>query len=213
MVNKSNKNFGIVRIALLGLFLVAISASAAFAQSGIKGKVKNSRGDGIPGATVTIRRDGKDLRSVKSDNKGSFTMTGLSSGTYNVVFEATGYSPGVLYNVEVGDKIRDLGGRLILTADQGNQVVIRGSVFFREGTSVTGAKIELREVTADGVSRVLATANSTVSGDFTFRRPVSTTKYRVTATFKGVSGSKELEVDNPAIYRTAITLDISRSDR
>lgn len=211
---KSKVNFlGLFRLALMGMFLIAISASAAFAQTGIKGKVKNNRGDGISGATVTIRKDGNDLKTVKADNKGSFTMTGVSNGTYNVVFEATGYAPGVLFNVEVKDGIRDLGGRLTLSADQGNQVIIRGSVFFKEGTSLTGAKVELREITSDGVSKVLATANTTISGDFTFRRPVSNAKYRVTATFKGVSGSKDIEVDNPAIYRTAITLDISRSQR
>lgn len=213
MVNRTTNFCGLLRFSFLAMLLTVVSASAAFAQTGIKGKVKNNRGDGIPGATVTIRKDGKDLKSVKADNKGSFTMTGVSNGTYNVVFEANGYSPGVLFNVEVKDGVRDLGGRLFLTADQGNQVIIRGSIFFKEGTSLTGAKVELREITADGVSKVLATANTTISGDFTFRRPVSTTKYRVTATFKGVSGSKEIEVDNPAIYRTAITLDISRNER
>jgi len=40
------------------------------------------------------------------------------------------------------------------------------------------------------------------------------TKVRITARYKGVEGSKEIaDMVNAGIYRTAITLDVSRSDK
>jgi hypothetical protein len=120
----------------------------------------------------------------------------------------------VLYNVEVKKKkIRDLEGRLILTADQGTQVIIKGSVFDREGRSLTAAEIKLEKLNSDGTARKLGTAMSTVSGEFTFRQPEGAAKFRVTATYKGKSASKEIEVDTAAIYRLAISLDVSRNGK
>ena len=67
-----------------------------------------------------------------------------------------GYSSGVLYNVEVQKKkTSDLGERLILTRDQGEMIIVKGSVFFKEGHSVTGAKIEVEQVNSDGSTKKL----------------------------------------------------------
>jgi hypothetical protein len=42
---------------------------------------------------------------------------------------------------------------------------------------------------------------------------MGTNKIRVTAKFRGVSGSKEIsEMVNAGIYRTAITLELSRGE-
>lgn len=188
---------------------------AAFGQGGVKGKVRNNKGGTIAGATVTARLNGQDVKTVRSDSKGMFTMQGLESGTYNIVFDADGYATGVKYGVEVKNgNVRDLGDRLILSTDQSDQVIIKGSVFFREGTSVTAAKVEMERVNADGSTKKLGSTYTNVSGEFTFRPPPGTEKVRVTAKFKGASGSKEItEMVNAGIYRTAITLDISRNER
>lgn len=195
-------------------FLVCLAA-AAFAQGGgIKGKVRSSKGGAIAGATITARKDGKDIKTVHSDAKGSFVLKGLDSGVYNVVFDADGFSSGVKYGVEIkNNNIRDLGDRLILSIDQGTLVIVKGSVFFREGTSVTGAKVELERVNADGTTKLLATEYTNVSGEFTFKQPVGPSKLRITAKFKEASGTKDIEVTNAAIYRLAISLDISRADK
>ncbi len=191
-------------------------ASAVFGQStgGLKGKVRTTSGDGIANATVTARQKGVDLKTVKGDSKGNFVIEGLETGRYNVVFDAPGYSSGVLYNVEVKkNKVSDLGDRLMLSTDQGTQVIIKGSIFYKEGTSVTGAKVELEKVNSDGSTQKLGSAMTKISGEFTFRRPEGPAKLRITAKFKGISGSKEIEVDQAAIYRLAITLDISRTEK
>jgi hypothetical protein len=205
-------NFLRSRTALMAfavLFASLLLSADAFAQSGgIKGKVRNVRGGGIPNAAVTVRQGGKDVKTARADSKGNFTLSGLAAGDYNVVFEADGYATGLLSNVEVKNKVRDLGSRLILSVDQGSQVIIRGSVFYREGASLAGAKVELHRINADGSTNKISTAYTTGFGEFTFRPPKSDTTYRVIAESKGVTGSKDISVDNPAIYRTAITLDL-----
>ncbi len=210
-MNKRN-SFSLIAVLLLAAFCLLPSA---FAQGGVKGKVRNNKGNSIAGATVTARLSGKDVRSVKSDSKGHFMIEGLTAGTYSVVFDADGYASGVKSGVEVRNgNVRDLGDRLILSVDQGTQIIIKGSVFFREGTSVTAAKVELERVNDDGSTKKLGSTFTNVSGEFTFRPPAGTTKVRVTAKYKGVSGSKEItEIVNAGIYRTAITLDISRTEK
>ena len=95
---------------------------------------------------------------------------------------------------------------------EGDQVIIKGSVFFREGTSVPAAKVEIERINGDGSTKSLGNVYTNISGEFTFRPPPGTSKVRVTAKYKGVSGSKEIsEIVNAGIYRTAITLDIARS--
>lgn len=190
-------------------------ATSGFAQGGIKGKVRNNKGGVIGGASVTARLNGKDVKTVRADSKGSFVMEGLDSGTYNVVFDADGYATGVKFAVEIKNgSVRDLGDRLILSVDQGTQLIIKGSVFYREGTSVAGAKVEIERVNDDGSTKDLGSAYTNLSGEFTFRPPMGTNKIRVTAKFRGVSGSKEItEMVNAGIYRTAITLELSQGEK
>lgn len=212
MLRSRNFMAGLFKGSLITFAAVAILAGAAFAQTGgVKGKVRNNRGDGIPNATVTARKDGTDVKTVTADRKGDFVLSGLAPGKYNFVFDADGYGVGIKYNVEVKSGIVDLGSRLFLTPDQGQLVFVRGSVFYREGTSITGAKVELHEVNADGTTKKLDTVYTNISGDFTFRRPNKNVKYRVVASFKDARGENEITVDNPGIYRTAITLDIPRT--
>ena len=204
-------------ISLVAIFLLAAFCflPSAFAQGGIKGKVRNNKGSSIAGATVTARLSGKDVKTVKADSKGYFTMQGLDAGTYNIVFDADGYASGVKFGVQIKDgSVRDLGDRLILSVDQGTQIVIKGSVFFREGTSVTAAKVEIERINDDGSTKSLGSTYTSSSGEFTFRPPPGAMKIRVTAKYKGTSGSKEIaDIVNAGIYRTAITLDISRTNK
>ena len=207
---KKKTLFYSVLLPLLSLCLF----SAVFGQTGLKGKVRTNSGNAIANASVTVRKDGKDMKSVNANSGGSFVIDGLDPGTYNLFIDAKGYSSGVLYNVEVKkNKLRDLGERLILNIDQGTQVILKGSVFFREGTSVTGAKVEVEKIYADGSTKRLGSTYTNVSGEFTLRQPDDSAKFRITASYKGVSGMKEIQVDNAAVYRLAITLDLSRANK
>ena len=192
-------------------FIVIVSTVSVFAQSGgIKGKVRNPKGDGINGATITARQDGQDIKSVKSDNKGNFVLDGLKDGKYNFVFDASGFASGLKTNVEIKGKVIDLGDRLILSVDQGTLVMIRGSVFNQDGRSVTGAKVVLEKMNADGSTKKVGTIYTNISGEFTFRQPEGAAKFRVTASLEDSKESKEIEVDQPAIYRLALTLKVEK---
>lgn len=200
------------KLVLFGLMLT-VSCAAAFAQetSGLKGKVRTVKGDGIASANVTLRQNGEDLKSTTADRDGNFVFGDLKPGNYNLVFSKSGYSSGVLYNVEVKKKgIRDLGDRLTLNVDQGTLVIIKGSVFAADGRSVGGAEIKVEKVLSDGSLKKVGSGVSSYSGEFTFKFDESATKYRVTATAKGLSASKEIEVDIAAIYRLALNLEANQ---
>lgn len=195
--------------------LLALSVSV-FAQSGgVKGKIRANNGSGIPNATVTARQSGKDIKTVRSDSKGSFQLTGLESGFYSLFFDADGFQSGLLQGVEVkSGNVRDLGERLILRPDQGNLVIVNGSIFYKEGTSLGGAKVEIETVNADGSTRKLTTLYTNIQGEFIYKRPQGdAAKLRFTAKFKGAEGVKEVAVHEAAVYRFAITLDISRTEK
>src|SRR5688572_22255836 len=94
------------------LFLTILCLIPAIAQStgGVKGKVRNLRGDRIADATITARQNSQDVRSVKSNAKGEFVLDGLEIGTYNIIVDAAGYSTGIKNNVEIKrNKVVDLG--------------------------------------------------------------------------------------------------------
>jgi len=197
------------------LFMLTVGfAIAISAQTGLKGKIRANSGAGIANASVTVTQAGKDVKKVKSTSDGSFRMEGIPPGLYGMRVEAPGYATGSLMGVEVKkDKVRDLGERLFLKVDEGTQVIIRGSVFFKEGTSVTRAKVELERVEADGSVKRVRSTETNVSGEFTFRQPDVAAKYRVTAKYNGAAGTKDISVENAALYRLAITLDLSSKDK
>lgn len=187
--------------------------SPVLAQTGgVKGKVRNMNGDAISGATVTARQSGRDVRSARSGSKGDFLLDGLEEGTYNIVFDARGYASGIKYAVEIKpDKVKDLGDRLYLQEDRGTFVIIQGSVFFKDGTSVRGIDVKVEKVNADGSTSKIATVITNDAGEFAFRRREGAAKYRMTVKYKDSVASKEIEVDTAAVYRLAISLDVSRS--
>lgn len=195
------------------LLILALSCTFVSAQETgiVKGKVRSNKGDGIGGVSITARQNGSDVKSAKSDDKGNFTLNGLRPGIYNFVFDRNGYGSAVKYNVEVKkDKTVDLGDRLILNTDAGTQVIVKGSVFDQNGRSVYGAKIEIQKVNGDGSTRKIGSGYTSESGEFTFRFKEGSAKFRVVASAKGTSASKDVEVESAAIYRTAITLNFNK---
>jgi hypothetical protein len=202
--------------AITALLLAAhVFSSSVYAQGMVKGKIRNMRGETISGAAVTARQNGRDVRSASSNSKGEFSLGGLEPGFYNIVIDAKGYNSSIYRSaIEIKDgKTVDLGDRLILQIDRGTQVIVQGSVFFKDGTSVTAAKVEIERVASDGSVRKITTVYTNISGEFTFRQPeTGPTKYRMTVKYHDATAAKEMEVSSAAVYRTAISLDIDRSN-
>jgi len=204
------------KLRKLAVFALIIlwTASIAAAQTGVKGRVRTNSGGPIPNATVTARQNGKNIKSTKTDSKGRFQIDGLAAGVYSFLFDADGFGTGLLQGVEVKNgSVRDLGERLILFPDRGLQVIVNGSVFYKEGTSLSGAKIDIEELAPDGTFKKLATVYTNISGEFTYKRPQGQAKLRITARFKGAEATKTIDVETAAIYRLALTLDVSRTEK
>jgi hypothetical protein len=198
---------------ILTFLIAAIFSFGAQAQEtgGAKGKVRNSNGDGVSGVQISVRQKERELKTTTTDSKGDFIVDGLKPGYYNFVFDKSGFALSTLYNVEIKKKsIRDLGPKLILAVDRGTLVIINGSVFFRDGTSIAGAKVEIARLNSDGSARKVGSGYTSESGEFTFRFPEGAARFRVTAFAKGQSASKEIAVDSAAVYRLAIMLEIER---
>ena len=200
--------------AAAALLLAAYcSLLTAYAQEtgGVKGKVRNMNDQGIPNASIAARQKGVDVKTTTSNSKGEFQLDGLEPGVYNLAFEAKGYTLAVQYNVEIKKgKIRDLGGRLILLVDRGSRVIIKGSVFFKEGTSAGGAKVEVESVAADGSVKKLGETYTDYMGEFSYSQPEKAAKLRFKATYKDGKGSKDIDVDSAMIYHMSVMLDINR---
>ena len=151
------KNFKSLFLLALAIAFSSISIAAQEETGGVKGKVRTAKGGGIGGVGVTVKLNGADVKSAKSDEKGNFVLNGLKPDIYNIIFDKNGYSSGIKYNVEVKKgRISDLGDRLILNTDLGTQIIVKGSVFDQSGRSVYGAKIEIQKVNGDGSTAAAA---------------------------------------------------------
>jgi tetratricopeptide (TPR) repeat protein len=88
------------RTLLTAVALVAalmLSALPAAAQTGrIGGTVKNEKGEGIKGATVTAENPNAtpSTFTAVTDDRGRWSIIGLRSGTWKITASAPGYLPG-----------------------------------------------------------------------------------------------------------------------
>src|SRR5438874_2043191 len=94
MLQCSNLSRVISRLGLVSLFLL-VAAGVLPAQSvtaTINGVVQDAAGALIPEATVTATNQGNAVSTTsKSSANGSFSFTGLPSGTYTVTITKTGF--------------------------------------------------------------------------------------------------------------------------
>ena len=94
----------------LVLVLLALCATASAAQEfrgAVTGRVTDSSGLVVPGATVTVMNTATGVAATATTNEaGSFTVPYLTPGSYTVAFELTGFYK-VVRSVElrVGDRL------------------------------------------------------------------------------------------------------------
>ena len=195
-------------IFLLSLLaLVGVAAQKSKTTGSVKGKVKTESGS-AEGIRVTARQDEREVASAATDRKGGFEIAGLAPGRYTIMFRKAGLSVAEIKDFEVvAGKSRSLKNDLVLPVDEGALIFVKGSVFDEAGRSLRGAQVELARIDSDGRSKKIDGRISTSSGSFSFRLPVETARYRVTAKMDGMAAvSKDVEVEAAAVYRVALSL-------
>jgi hypothetical protein len=197
------------------LALLAIFPAQAFAQDrstgSIKGKVKVETGT-PSGVTVLVMQGDTEVARGLTDKNGEFVVSRLVPGKYGMKFRKTGLSVGAIENVEVkAGKTKSLGDRLILTIDEGSIAFIRGSVFTQDGRSLPNVRIELARIEANSTTKKIDGRVTNEIGSFVFRLSPETAKYRITARTNGAEAvNKDIEIDGPAVYRVALSIQLSK---
>lgn len=199
------------RIAAALVACSAFVSLAAAAQSdksaatgNIKGKVRAERD--ASNVAVVVQKDGQEIARTETNRKGEFELGGLAPGFYTLTFRKAGLGVKNLGKVEVrAGKTHKLDD-VVLPPDLGSLVFIRGSVFDKDGHIVRGAHVELFRIEGGKEKRV-DERYSSGDGEFNFRLPNVTTRYRVSARVEGHAAvSKEVSVEGPARYSVALTI-------
>ena len=188
------------------LLLLSLSCFAQDKNSGVvKGKVRVERGSASGVAVILLEGD-REVSRALTDRKGDFVISRVAPGTYTLRFRKAGLSVGTVDDVAVkAGQTRTLGDRLYLTIDEGSIAFIRGSVFTDDGRSVPGVRVDLVRVIDENSTQKLDSRITGETGEFVFRLPPDTAKYRVTLKADGTEpASKDVEVEMAAVYRVAL---------
>jgi outer membrane receptor protein involved in Fe transport len=126
----------VVGLAIVFMILAASQAGAQLANASISGTVTGADGAGLPGVTVTVRNQESGLvrTSVTAEN-GSYAISGLKPGTYEVSFDLEGFPAVVRRDValRVGQETR-LGATLTLEQIE-ESITVTGDAPIIETTS------------------------------------------------------------------------------
>ena len=195
----------------------------------IAGKVVNARtGTGIAGATVEVW-DGNgpfSIRSVTSGSDGSFTVDGLSAGTYRLVGSATGFQTTQRVGVNVGNGTTTGGQDLVLSPSGTNDIRIvltwgsspqdvdshltgpnsdvgRFHVYYASTGNLTGppfAKLDLDDTNQYGPETI--TITQMISGNYRYSVHDFSNRNSASSTALGSSGAKVQVYTSTALIQT-----------
>jgi hypothetical protein len=128
-----------------------------------------SQGDDEPPASLAVTLQGPQSRTVTADQKGDFSASGLTPGTYQVSAAApAGYAPFDTQKAAVVD--RGCAEVLLSTKINGR---IRGHVYFADGTPAANINLTLENALAnpkDYSARNAQHRTSAADGSFEFSR-------------------------------------------
>jgi hypothetical protein len=93
----------VVRALVIGLFALVLLPSAARAQSGITGVVRDTTGAVMPGVTIEAASPAliEKVRTVSSDAQGRFSIVDLRPGTYKMTFTLQGFRTVIQESIEL----------------------------------------------------------------------------------------------------------------
>lgn len=201
----------VLLLASLALLPPGVGAATAqqrraAAAGGIKGRVKVAQGS-ASGVAVTVRQGEHEVASATTNARGEFEVRGVAPGTYGLTLRKAGLQVGRMEEVEVrSGKVKSLK-ELFLPIDEGSIAFLRGSVYYPDGRSAPGARVELSHVAADGTLKRIDSRVTTEIGTFVFRLPPEPARYRVTVKAERMeTATSDVEIDSAAVFRVALTL-------
>jgi iron complex outermembrane receptor protein/vitamin B12 transporter len=122
-------------IGVMLLFGAAQAQMSAQTQGVLAGTVVDALGARVPGATVTLLRDGRRAQEASSAGDGTFSFEGLVSDRYQVTVSAPGFEsrtteavfvgPGARTSLEVALDIGPLQQDVVVTAGASEQLQAR----------------------------------------------------------------------------------------
>ena len=190
------------------LVLVASSfvcAAQEKSTAAIKGKVSVERGS-PSGVGVSLLQGDQEVAHTATGKRGDFTLARIAPGTYSVRFRKPGLAIGTIDDVLLKAGQTRTFKDLMLKIDEGSITFIRGSVFSEDGHSVPGVRVDLARIVNENSVQKMEYRITGETGEFVFRVPPDTGKYRVVLKADGVEpSSKDVDVEMAAVYRVALT--------
>jgi hypothetical protein len=131
--------------------LSLVVAGSAFAQSAttatIRGKVTNASGNAVANAEINaVDTSSGFVRTVNSRPDGTYTLAGLTPGTYNIIVAASGYEPkNQDVTVLVGQTL-DLTIRMTPTAVLTESITVVGTQAVETKTSEIATNVTTHQI-------------------------------------------------------------------
>ncbi len=175
----------------------------------ISGTVSDTAGTGIKGAFVVVFDSASEhVRVGISDSTGSYSVNGLASGTYYVLFHARGYISQFYMNADKWENATaiHLTGSVTginATLKSSGQTTASGSIIgqIHSGNGTTLAGVLITATNSNG--RVVATAMTDVSGSYTIQG-VAQGSYTLTASLTTYNSQQQTTSYDPNSGSTTV---------
>ena len=183
------------RAFFASLLIITVCVIALAQTTGVKGKVTTVKGKGLSGVTISVIKDGIDVKQQETNENGDFLIEELDEGIYSFWFDKEGFNRGSAKRLQIlKGQIRDLGKNLVLkVSDNSLYVFLRASVFDQNGLVVRGAKIEITRLSNN---KKISTLYTNDAGEVVLKLPDQNANFKFTAYFKDsepVSGEIKVE--------------------
>jgi hypothetical protein len=201
------------RFILISLVFVICCTVSLAQTTGVKGKVKTGKGKGLPGVSVSVFKEGLEVKQEETNEKGEFLIEGLEEGIYSFTFEKEGFNGGSLKRMQVlKGQLRNLGDNLVLRlADNSIYVILRASIFDQDGLAVRGAKVEIIK---SSDNKRITTLYTNDAGEITMRFPDQNGTFKFTATFQNAEPvSGEVIVEGAGMYHKSLKMKIAKPEK
>ncbi len=151
-------------------FLFLLTSLVSFAQSGeVFGVVMNSEKDSIGAAFVSLVKEGIPLDATYSEFDGTYSIVGITAGSYDVNVESVGYQSQIIKNVIVGTNQKvELNFTLIQESQSVDVVEIityRKPLVDKDKQATVYTSEDVENLAVRDVSQIAATSVDVVTQD------------------------------------------------